>query len=456
MALVDNAAYAVGDRPDLALSRLFVRHDVPETERIEIAHAGIKTAALFRSLGNTEERFRAQAILIWPFIELGGDAEKAVRWARLCAVHEDAKIIGQEAVQESIRLAEDPFRIPRISEVEYGIALRTFQHSHEDMTLHHGCKPHRKFVEKLRRDFIVDRMVRWYELGEILLESDHVQSVPGVTADVTKAIKAAVHDTIVTVENVEDGRRRISALYMGCEMQGICPMTKVDGPLKYLKQLAEFQDKHPGLQTLVMVDKKIRYEFFSVQRESPDRFPTLSAAMLEVLDNQKHLWTAALQEIMTSKAQSLMDSMQGTPRRTAVHSDQDDDGRLGTPIKKVQKPSKKKRLKLRAQKANADGGQQLAIVPFKGDGGKGKKGKGKGGSKGGGAGGGSADGSKKAPPEEWAKIIKICGSGLFRNGKKVCPFYNSSAGCRFGDSCSDLHECLLCAGQKHKWITRHG
>ena len=46
----------------------------------------------------------------------------------------------------------------------------------------------------------------------------------------------------------------------------------------------------------------------------------------------------------------------------------------------------------------------------------------------------------KAPPEEWAKILKLC--PVARGGVQVCKFYNSSTGCRFGDACTMKHECL--------------
>ena len=36
------------------------------------------------------------------------------------------------------------------------------------------------------------------------------------------------------------------------------------------------------------------------------------------------------------------------------------------------------------------------------------------------------------------------------------PVLESSGGCRYGDQCLDLHECLLCPGQKHKWFLHHG
>ena len=39
-------------------------------------------------------------------------------------------------------------------------------------------------------------------------------------------------------------------------------------------------------------------------------------------------------------------------------------------------------------------------------------------------------------------------------GKKRCPWYNCSLGCRFGDQCKDQHACVQC-GQGHPWHGNH-
>ena len=91
------------------------------------------------------------------------------------------------------------------------------------------------------------------------------------------------------------------------------------------------------------------------------------------------------------------------------------------------------------QQQAADTKAQTAV----GKGGGKQKGKDKGGGKGGG---------KRAPDPEWAAI---CGLPEFRNGRKLCRYWNSSVNCKFGDQCKALHECLQCPGEKHKFVTRH-
>ncbi len=50
---------------------------------------------------------------------------------------------------------------------------------------------------------------------------------------------------------------------------------------------------------------------------------------------------------------------------------------------------------------------------------------------------------------EWEKI-----TSFKYNGKRRCPFYNCSLGCRFGDSCRNAHACVEC-GKDHPWHGNH-
>ena len=55
----------------------------------------------------------------------------------------------------------------------------------------------------------------------------------------------------------------------------------------------------------------------------------------------------------------------------------------------------------------------------------------------------------RVPAAEWSKITSFKYSG-----KKRCPFFNCSLGCRFGDSCKNAHQCVEC-GQAHSWHGNH-
>jgi hypothetical protein len=55
----------------------------------------------------------------------------------------------------------------------------------------------------------------------------------------------------------------------------------------------------------------------------------------------------------------------------------------------------------------------------------------------------------RVPANEWSAI-----TAFKYSGKRRCPFYNCSLGCRFGDSCRNLHACVEC-GKEHPWHGNH-
>jgi hypothetical protein len=75
--------------------------------------------------------------------------------------------------------------------------------------------------------------------------------------------------------------------------------------------------------------------------------------------------------------------------------------------------------------------------------------------KGGGKGGKSGKGAGGAPPrvpkEEMDKLMALQKKPT---NKTVCRWFNSSAGCSFGEACSFSHACLEC-GQGHSWARVH-
>ena len=55
----------------------------------------------------------------------------------------------------------------------------------------------------------------------------------------------------------------------------------------------------------------------------------------------------------------------------------------------------------------------------------------------------------RIPEKEW-KVI----TGFKYSGKRRCPFFNSSLGCRFGDGCRNAHACVEC-GASHPYHGNH-
>ena len=55
----------------------------------------------------------------------------------------------------------------------------------------------------------------------------------------------------------------------------------------------------------------------------------------------------------------------------------------------------------------------------------------------------------RVPEDEWEKLIAMKPAGRPR-----CKFFNCSTGCRFGDSCKQLHACMDCGGD-HARVAAH-
>jgi hypothetical protein len=368
--------------------------------------------------------------------------------AQLTAVWNEGRLSAESDASATLRMAEDPTKIPHQSTTQHIVTEAAFAKNHPEKNLGRGRKPHRRFIERVRRDYMVDLLMQFYELVSIRLETDILTQTTGVAKDTADVLKAVLVDDKATLTTVEDALRRIDALWQACERVGIIPFTKEAGPIRYMVLLQQHSDKHPGLQHLLAADRKVRGEFHLAQEEDPVAFRTMEAAIKEVLDNRRHLWTDAIQEVMCGnwdKQAKGGDGSPGTPTRRPQRVQAD------TPNKNADKKRRQrenKKVRSAHLKWKPEPSPRPSYADAKGKG-KGKKGDGKG--KGKGGKGGKSKG--KMPDEEWCKLMSINNT---RGGRRVCRFWNSSIGCTFGDACMDLHECLQCPGENHKFSIRHG
>ena len=178
--MIDGAAYDPGTAPDSHLSGLLVRHGVPDDHRIQVARAGIKTCAVLRGIGAAQSEFEERAKAAFAFLAEGTDVQQMISLARIVAVWVDAEIIAKEVTSEYSKMAEDPTKVPRISSVEHGMTEREFQRNHPEMPTGYGRKPHHRFIERMRRDYVVEKMMKFYRVAEIRLDSDEILQTSGV------------------------------------------------------------------------------------------------------------------------------------------------------------------------------------------------------------------------------------------------------------------------------------
>ena len=62
-----------------------------------------------------------------------------------------------------------------------------FVRSHPDVILIDAKEPHKKFVEKLNRDYLVNGMVPFYTMAEVRTRADNIIQKAGLSSDSGKS-----------------------------------------------------------------------------------------------------------------------------------------------------------------------------------------------------------------------------------------------------------------------------
>ena len=250
--------------------------------------------------------------------------------------------------------------------------------------------------------------------------------------------------SVSSVGSEEEVMERLHAFFVALEHLNHCELSLKDGPMIYMKMLLRFCKETPGLQCLILADKLIRKEVACITSDERDLYHNFSEGLMHVLSNCKYLWDKARTE---AHIQKLDQSKFGSPearKRPALSDEHEQDKELDK--KRPVTKSKLKREKAKARLAKAVAGS----APDRGSGGGGSAKPGKGGRGKGGSSKSSSKGSpQKVPAREWSALLAFKPAG-----KKRCPFWNSSLGCRFGDDCGSLHICMECGGN-HTWCSTH-
>ena len=146
---------------------------------------------------------------------------------------------------------------------------------------------------------------------------------------------------------------------------------------------------------------------------------------MEVLTNHKQIWNDARSSAELDKFKQAGHQDPATPVRSAKRSRSlsDNEESLTKPSpKKNRNKARRERQKALLAKAKAALSSSPAKKPTRDD---------------------------RIPEEEW-KVI----TGFKYSGKRRCPFFNSSLGCRFGDGCRNAHACVEC-GASHPYHGNH-
>ena len=320
-------------------------------------------------------------------------------------------------------MEEDPNKIPELSQEDHAEFRDRFVRVHPDVILIDAKEPHKKFVERLSRDFLIHGIVPFYEPAEIRTRADVIVVKSGLSRNAEDLLSISRADQPEPVTDVTTLFHRLHAFFMALEYLNICAFSRVEGPLKYLQELEQFRSECPGLPFLMAADRAIRKKIFRLLSEQRATYTAFSQALLEVLNNHKYLWNDARTSVTLSKVEHNRQQFVANPDQVQ------EDGAPPpphNPFKRSRGGKKKKRLQ-------TPGKEETPKKIAKEDPAK------------------KVKRDNRIPGKEW-KLIADAAKKV--QGARRCHYFNSSLGCISGDSCRFKHLCMVC-GEPHAMIGNH-
>ena len=289
------------------------------------------------------------------------------------------------------------------------------------MILLDAKEPHKKFVEKLSRDFLVHGMVPFYTVAEIRTRADSIVQKSGLTKNAEDLLTISKAEEPEQVTDVQTLLHRVHAYFMALEYLNICTYSRKAGPLRYLQELEQFRTECPGLPYLLSADSFIRKKVNRLQAEQRELYGTYEQALLEVLDNHKYLWNDARTKAVLAKVD-----------RTKPERTDPQDQEWSRMCRRVSHPPSANASATRI-KANKIAGPEIKQARREqADKKKDTK----------------VDKDKRIPETEWNSISQAASAVA---GPKRCHYFNSSMGCALGDKCRFKHLCMVC-GSAHPMV----
>ena len=331
--MVDRTTYAdEGHTPKIALRQIFGRQNLPSALCLSAANAGLLSVEVFAMLGDTAQAAKDQLRALIPADELGADqAARALALMQLAAVWLACQALQTQFAARRARMEEDPAKVPEMPQEDHAEFRARFVRTHPDVILLDGREPHKKFVEKLSRDFLVHGMVPLYTAAEIRTRADTIIQKAGLSKNAEDLLTVSKAEEPDSVTDVQTLLNRLHAFFMALEYLNICPYSRATGPLMYLQQLEQFRAECPGLPFVLMADTLIRKKVFRLQAEQRDTFATFQAALLDVLTNHRYLWNDARTKatLASNEVRKDMEAhKQARPAQEAVRPTLDKDKRI--------------------------------------------------------------------------------------------------------------------------------
>lgn len=425
--MVDRTKYPDDKIPDLALRQVFGRQRLSEDLCLVMAECKLLNVETFAMLGDSIAGVKATLkTIVHDETKLGAtEADREISLTSLAAVWKMCSSLQDHFAARRAKMEEDPTKVPEIPGDHHAEFREQFVARHPDVLLPPHKEPHRKFVERIQRDFMVHGAVPFYQVGEMRTRSEQIIQKSGISKTAEDLIKVVSVDQPVQAASESQVVDKLHAFFIALEYLNICEFTTAAGPLRYLSELEEWRHDNKGLALLLAVDTLIRKKVYRLNYDQRKAFPSFSTALTEVLTNHKQLWNDARSSAELDKFKQAGQQAPETPARGVKRSVSDEESTPPKPSARAKKnKARRERHKALLAKAKTQGADRRD-------------------------GGSKPAKDARVPEKEWEKI-----SSFKYNGKRRCPFFNCSLGCRFGDSCRNAHVCVEC-GKDHPWHGNH-
>ena len=375
--------------------------------------------------GGTVRDARTGSVLCEALSPLGADAaSQELSVMSLAAVWQAAQALQTRYASRRARMEEDPNKIPELSQEDHAKFRDRFVRVHPDVILIDAKEPHKKFVERLSRDFLIHGIVPFYEPAEIRTRADVIVVKSGLSRNAEDLLSISRADQPEPVTDVTTLFNRLHAFFMSLEYLDICAFSRTEGPLKYLQELEQLRSECPGLPFLMAADRAIRKKIFRLLSAQRATYTAFSQALLEVLNNHKYLWNDARTSVTLSKVEHNRQQLISNPDQ--VQEEGAHPPVPHNPFKRTRGGKKKKRLQ-------TAGKEETPKKVAKEDPNKKPK------------------RDDRIPEKEWELIADAAKKV---QGARRCHDFNSSLGCISGDNCRFKHLCMVC-GEPHAMIGNH-
>ena len=426
--MVDRTVYDADHVPELPLRQVFGQLKINGPLCKLAADTGLLTVSHFAMLGDDISSVKQTLKDMIPDHSKFGSDAPAQELALTClaAVWKTCSTMQDHFANRRAKMEEDPSKIPEIPGADHAEFREIFVVRHPDVLLPPHREPHRKFVERVQRDFLVHGFVHFYEVGEIRTRNEQIAQKSGISKTAEDLLRVVTVEQSGPTSSESQVMDKLHAFFVALEYLNICEFSAAAGPLLYLSQLEEWRHENRGLALLLTVDTLLRKKVHRVSSDQRKKFTSFSAALLEVLTNHKQLWNDARSSAELDKFKQALQIAPSTPvsKKRARSGSR-------SPPKSGSKASKNKARRARAKEQLKEARSLIASRSPKGSSPK------------------KVTRDERVPAKEWQAI-----TAFKYQGPRRCPFFNCSLGCRFGDQCKNKHVCVEC-GKDHPWHGNH-